>query len=251
MFKSFRQRLRAGEQLLGTLVSLPSPEVAETLAGAGFDWLFIDGEHGAFDALVAQRMLQAVGDRCPCLLRVPLDDEIAIKKALDIGAAGVIVPQVNSAAQARRIVSMCKYPPQGRRGVGLARAHGYGSYFGDYVRNANSEVSVVIQAEHIDAVKNIAEMVRTEGVDAIFIGPYDLAASMGHMGDVQAPAVLDAVATIRAACKEAQVALGIFGLDAAGMRGYLQDGFTLIAAGCDSYWLLQGAKQAMGELTRA
>jgi len=123
----FRTRLKRGDLLAGTLVSLPSPEIAEILAEAGFDWLFVDLEHSTLDVRSAQTVLQAVGGRVDCLLRVPLNDEIWIKKALDTGAAGIIVPQVNSADDARRAVRYSKYPPQGARSAGMARAHGYGA----------------------------------------------------------------------------------------------------------------------------
>jgi 2-dehydro-3-deoxyglucarate aldolase/4-hydroxy-2-oxoheptanedioate aldolase len=241
MFQKFRRRLLAGEQLLGTLISLPSPEAAEIAASTGYDWLFIDGEHGALDALLIQRMLQAVGDRCPCLVRVPLADEISIKRVLDVGAAGVIVPQVNTVAQAEAVVRCCRYPPQGGRGVGIARAHGYGGYFGEYVAHANEDVSVVIQAEHIDAVENIEGLAAVAGVDAIFVGPYDLSASMGRMGQVADPDVQAAIGRVASACQRSGRATGIFGLDATAVRGYAGDGFTLLAAGCDGAWLVQGA----------
>jgi 2-keto-3-deoxy-L-rhamnonate aldolase RhmA len=131
MKTNFRSRLKHGETLLGTLVTLPSPEVAELFSNAGFDWLFIDMEHSPLDVREAQAILQAVGERCACVLRVPLNDEIWIKKALDIGASGIIIPQVNSRQEAERAVRFCKYPPQGSRGVGVARAHGYGARLQD------------------------------------------------------------------------------------------------------------------------
>jgi 2-dehydro-3-deoxyglucarate aldolase/4-hydroxy-2-oxoheptanedioate aldolase len=248
MPESFRDRLRAGERLLGTLITLPSPEVAEILAAAGFDWLFLDGEHGAFDVLEAQRLLQAVGERCPCLLRVPSSDEASIKKALDIGVAGVIVPQVNNADDAERVVRFSKYPPVGTRGVGIARAHGYGGYFGDYVARANEELAVVIQAEHIEAVRNIDAMAGVAGIDAVFVGPYDLSASMGKMGQVGDPEVQKAITRVRDSCLAAGLTLGIFGLRADAVAPYIAQGFTLIAAGCDSVFLASAARATLEEL---
>lgn len=248
MFHSFRRRLRECNRLLGTLVSLPSPEVAEILAAVGFDWLFLDGEHGPLDYLTAQRMIQAVGDRCPCLLRIPLAEEIEVKKALDIGAAGIIVPQVNTAEQAARIVQWCRYPPAGTRGVGIARAHGYGGYFGDYVQRANDEVSVVVQVEHIDAVRNVGSIVEVPGIDAVFVGPYDLSASMGLMGQVSHADVTAAIATVRDACTRRQMPLGIFSLDPRAMAPHLDQGFSLIAAGCDSAYVLAGGRDALAQL---
>lgn len=248
MFHSFRRRLRERNRLLGTLVSLPSPEVAEILAAVGFDWLFLDAEHGPLDCLTAQRMIQATGDRCPCLLRVPLADEIEVKKALDIGAAGIIVPQVGTAEQAAAIVQWCRYPPAGTRGVGIARAHGYGGYFGEYVQRANEEVSIVVQVEHIDAVRNVESIIEVAGIDAVFVGPYDLSASMGLMGQVSHAEVSAAIATVRDACSRRQIPLGIFGLDPEAMGRYLEQGFSLIAAGCDTAYILGGGRDALAQL---
>lgn len=248
MFHSFRRRLRERSRLLGTLVSLPSPEVAEILATVGYDWLFLDGEHGPLDYLTAQRMIQAVGDRCPCLLRIPLAAEIEVKRALDIGAAGIIVPQVSTAEQAARVVQWCRYPPAGTRGVGIARAHGYGGYFGDYVQGANEEISVVVQVEHIDAVGNVASIAEVAGVDAVFVGPYDLSASMGLMGQVSHADVTAAIATVCDACTRRQMPLGIFSLDPRTLGPYLEQGFSLIAAGCDSAFILGAGRDALAQM---
>ena len=250
MSGDFRRRLRAGEALIGTLVGLPSPEVVEILAHAGFDWLFLDMEHGAFDPLRAQALLQAAGPDCPCLLRVPSHDEVWIKKALDIGAAGVIVPQVNTAAQAERIVSLCRYPPAGTRGVGIARAQGYGAGFADYMQRANDETSVVIQAEHIEAVANIDAIAKVDGVDAVFIGPYDLSASMGRPGAVADPDVQAAIDRIIETCKAAGRALGTLGLSAEVARRQLQRGCTLMAVGCDSLLLHNAAVEILSAMRR-
>ena len=246
----FRRRIRARDPLIGTLAGLPSPEVVEILAHAGFDWLFLDMEHGAFDPLRAQALLQAAGPGCPCLLRVPSHDEVWIKKALDIGAAGVIVPQVNSAAQAERIVSLCRYPPAGTRGVGIARAQGYGAGIVDYMRRANDEICVVIQAEHIEAVANIDAIAKVDGVDAVFIGPYDLSASMGRPGAIDDPAVQAAIGKIIDTCKAAGRVLGTLGMSAEAARRELQRGCTLMAVGCDSVLLHNAAVGILSDMRR-
>ena len=139
MAVSFNERLRNEETLIGTIVSVPSPEVAEVLSLAGFDWLFIDMEHGAIDITAAQHMLQAADAVTPCLIRVPSQEEVWIKKCLDMGAAGIIVPHVNSADEARRVLAWAKYPPRGSRSVGIGRAHGYGPRFLDYMNRANEK----------------------------------------------------------------------------------------------------------------
>ena len=131
--RDFKARLAAGERLFGTMITLPTPATAEILAGLGFDWFFIDGEHGPLGISEILSILQAVSHRVACIVRVPEAAEVPIKKVLDIGAHGIIVPQVNSVEQAEDVVRWAKYSPQGARGVGLARAHGYGSNFADYL----------------------------------------------------------------------------------------------------------------------
>lgn len=244
----FRQRLLGRELLLGTMLSQPCPAVADILAGCGFDWLFVDGEHGPFDLHDIERTLQAVAGRAACLVRVPGHQEAPIKQALDLGADGIIVPQVNTAAQARSVVSFARYAPCGIRGVGLARAHGYGRDFQDYVENANDRVSVVVQAEHIDAARNIRQIVAVEGVDAVLIGPYDLSASLGKTGQLDDPSVKDAIAVISDACSEAGKPLGIFGLNAAAVSAYKNSAFTLLVAGVDTIMLGQAAQRLLEEL---
>ena len=185
---SFAERLRKGERLIGTLVSLPSAEITEILSETGFDWLFIDAEHGAFNPQQAQTLLQAAG-QCPCVIRVPAGDEVWIKKALDIGGAGIIAPQVHTAEQAEQIVRYCKYSPDGSRGVGIGRAHKYGIRFEDYIKTANENIAVILQAESREAIDNIESITSVEGIDAILIGPYDLSASLGKIGKVTDPEV--------------------------------------------------------------
>jgi 2-dehydro-3-deoxyglucarate aldolase len=243
----FAERLRRGDLLIGTLVSLPSPEITEILAGCGFDWLFIDAEHGAFNPQQAQGMLQAAGE-CPCVVRVPCDDEIWIKKALDIGAAGVIVPQVHGPEQARQVVRACKYSPAGARGVGIGRAHRYGLEFEQYIKRANRQTAVILQAESQQAVDNIAEIAAVPGVDAIFIGPYDLSASLKRIGRVQDRKVTDAIARIVRTCKTAGVRLGYFGVSSAAVRPCIKKGFTLLTVGVDSLFITKSAKETLAEL---
>lgn len=245
MNRQFKARLLAGELLVGTVVSLPAPEVAELLAALGFDWLFIDTEHGPLGIRDAQALLQAAGPDCPCLVRVPTGEEAWIKKALDIGAAGVIVPQVNSAEQAQRVVSLCKYPPAGVRGVGLARAQGYGTRFQEYVASANEQLVVVIQAETAQAVEKIESIAKVPGIDAVLIGPYDLSSSLGKPGALDDPDVVAAMARVRDACQQAGVRLGAFAADVPAARAFIDQGFTLIATGADITFLSEAAQDAL------
>ena len=230
------------------MLTIPAPEVAEMIAKCGFDWLFMDGEHSPLSTLDWQRMLQAVAGRAAGIIRVAENSEAAIKKVLDIGADGIIAPQVNNAELARRIVAWCKYPPAGKRGVGLARAQGYGLDFADYVESANDDIAVIVQAEHIDAIDNIDEIVEVEGIDAVFIGPYDLSASMNKMGQVDDPEVVAAIDRVTRACRHKGIALGYFGLDAEAVQPYIDQGYRLICTGVDAGFVTQGAQQVLQQL---
>jgi 2-dehydro-3-deoxyglucarate aldolase/4-hydroxy-2-oxoheptanedioate aldolase len=250
MSAQLHSRLIAGELLVGPVVTLPAPEVAEILAGLGFDWLFIDVEHSPMGFREAQMLLQAVGTRCPCLVRVPAGEEVWIKKALDIGASGVIVPQVHSAEQAECIVRLCKYPPEGSRGVGVARAHGYGRWFSEYVAQANEQVAVVIQVESAQAVRNIRSIVQVPGLDAVFVGPYDLSSSLGKAGLLTDPGVRAAIETVTASCLRAGMRLGAFGTDAPAVQPFIEQGYTLIAVGIDTLFLSGAAGSVLSDVAQ-
>ncbi len=244
----FRTRLLRGDLLFGTMVTLHAPEVAELLATVGCDWLFLDAEHGVFDARRLQAMLQGAGATTPCLVRVASAAEVPIKQALDIGAAGIIVPQVNSATQAEQVVRWAKYPPVGTRGAGVARAHGYGWRQGNYISSANENTAVIVQAEHIDAVRQIEAIARVKGIDAVFIGPYDLSGSLGVLGQIDHPSVIEAIDHVTEVCHAAGVRLGIFGVSADAVKPYLAKGYTLITAGVDTLLLAQAASSLLAQL---
>lgn len=248
MGHDFRVRLKRGDKLLGTMVTLPTAATAEILAGLGFDWLFVDGEHGPLETGELGSILQAVSRDVACLVRVPEAAEVPIKKALDLGAAGIIVPQVNTAEQAADVVRFARYAPEGARGVGLARAHGYGMRFKEYVESANREIAVVVQAEHARAVDNIEAIARVPGVDAVLLGPYDLSASLGKTGQVDDPVVVAAIRRVTDACVAAGMPLGYFGVTAAAVKPYVERGYTLIVAGVDTLFLGQGARTLLGDL---
>jgi len=181
-------------------------------------------------------------------VRVPAADEVAIKKVLDLGAHGIIVPQVNTAEQAARVVRAARYPPEGARGVGLARAHGYGQRFKEYLESANREVAVIVQAEHADAVENIQSIVQVPGVDAVLLGPYDLSASLGKMGKIDDALVVAAIRRVTDTCRAAGMPLGYFGVTAAAVRPYAAQGYTLIVAGVDTTLLGGAARALLAEL---
>ena len=246
---SFRARLAAGELLVGPIVTLPAPEVSELLASLGFDWLFVDMEHSPLSVGDVQAMLQGAGPHCAALVRVPAGEEAWIKKVLDTGASGIIVPQVHTAEQAEQVVRLCKYPPEGARGVGVARAHGYGNRFSPYIATANEQVVVVVQAESAEAVRNIESIASVPGVDAVLVGPYDLSSSLGKPGQLSDPEVQAAISAVTEGCLKAGTRLGAFGLDAAAVHPFIEQGYTLIAAGIDTLFLSSAATDVLVGIT--
>lgn len=246
---TFRTRLAAKERLIGTVISLPVPEIAEICADAGFDWLFLDMEHGALQLDDVQRIAQAVGERCPLLVRVPATERLWITRVLEIGVAGLILPQLSSAGEVARVVSFAKYPPQGTRSVGIGgRAQRYGAAFSEYLSRANEDAALVVQVEHIDAVRNLNQILNVPGVDAILIGPFDLSASMNLPGSIQDPDVQAAIRTVRESASARGMPHGIFSPDLEGARRVLDEGYSLVPVASDSSMFIGAARSMVRAL---
>ncbi len=245
---SFRAMLRRGKPLVGTVVTMPSAAAAEVLADVGYDWLFVDGEHGplGIDAIVG--ILQAAQHRCPCLVRIPALEAVWVKRALDAGADGLIAPLVNSPEAARQVVAWSRYPPEGRRSVGGGRAHGYGHRFDRYLRTANERTAVVIQIEHVDGARRIEAILEVDGIDAVFIGPYDLSGSLGKPGQIDDPDVRMHIRNVRDACLAQGKPLGIFTAEAEAARAYIDQGFVLLAVGADAVHLGNAAEASLASV---
>ncbi len=248
MTDSLVQKLENRELLMGSIMTLASPEIAEIFAGIGYDWLWVDVEHSTLTVQDVQRIVQATHGKCHCVVRAPSTDEVWIKKLMDTGVDGILFPHVNSGAEAERIVRKCKYPPEGTRSVGISRAHGYGLTFQEYVDRANREVAIVLQIEDIEAVKNVDSIVQVQGVDAIMIGPYDLSGTMGKPGKVSDDDVQREIEKVRQACEVADLPIGIFGIDPRAVKPHIGRGFTLIGMGFDTTFLIKAAKEALGEI---
>jgi 2-keto-3-deoxy-L-rhamnonate aldolase RhmA len=242
---SFVNKLKQAAPPVGTLLTFNAPEVAEMLSRCGFDWLFIDMEHGALGIESAQHTIQAIRGNCSALVRAPENSTVWIKRVLDIGCDGIIVPQVNSAEEACRAVAAAKYPPLGARSVGIGRAHGYGLSFGDYVATANEHVALIIQIEHIEAVKRLDEILRVKGIDAVLIGPYDLSGSMNLLGQVNSEPVQAAIRQIKEKCRSQSMPFGIFVLNPADAPKEIEEGCRFIAVGTDNAFLITSAKNAL------
>lgn len=238
-------RLSNKAPLIGTLVSTRSSEVAEALALCGFEWLLLDLEHSVIDIASAQNIIQALGSQTYSVIRIPSKNSENFNKALDTGCDGVIVPMVNSVAEAEYAVRCAKYPPVGNRGVGLARAQGYGLQFAEYLETANQHVALILQIEHKQAVEGIEEIVKIPGVDGIFLGPFDLSASLGLLGQVSAPQVVEAIARVRGACLKANLPFGSFTMTAELARLEIEQGAQLMVVGSDLGFLAAGSKCAL------
>jgi len=245
MIGTLREALKKGKPLVGTLLTVDSTEVAEALALSGFDWIFVDLEHGSLSLHDAQRALQAIANRCHTLVRVPDGTTENIKRVLDMGCSGIIVPMVNTAAYAQRIAALSKYPPVGERSVGIGRAQGYGLHFTEYLEVANEQTTVVVQIEHRDAVADVDQIVAVPGIDAVFVGPYDLSNSMGLVGQVSHPDVRAAIDKVRAACAQTNLPTGIFCSTAEQAVREIKAGVTLLAVGADISLMTNSAKLLM------
>lgn len=244
-----KRRWQEGQPSVGSWLSLGNPLAAELLAHVGFDWLVVDLEHNAIDLADLQSIFQAIAttDTVP-MVRVPGNDPQIIKRVLDIGAYGVVIPNVKSGAEAEQAVAACRYPPQGFRGVGTLRGRLYGGP--DYLERANEEIAVIVMIEHIEAVRRAEEILGTPGVDAAFIGPNDLAASMGlPLGlDNPHPEHQAAVAAVLAAGQKLGVPVGIHCGSVEAVNQRIAEGFLWLALSSDAGFLMEAALGAFRKL---
>lgn len=231
----FKAALTSGTPRIGLWLSMADPYLAEVAATAGFHWLLIDGEHAPNDMRSTLQSLQAVA-AYPShpVVRVVDGDPSRIKRLLDIGARTLLVPMVDTAEQARALVAATRYPPRGIRGVGSAvgRASQW-SLRGDYLAVADDEICLLVQAETTTALRNLPALCETDGVDGVFIGPADLAASMGHRGNSGHPEVQAAIETAMRTIVASGKAAGTLTSDPALARRYLELGCTFVATGVD------------------
>jgi len=240
---------REGGTSFGIFQTVASAAISEILATCGFDWILVDMEHGMTGIETAGDLLAAIdrGGSTP-LARVPSNDQTAIKRALDAGAMGVMIPMVNSREDAVNAVASCKYPPAGTRGMGPGRASLFGIRMGEYLAIADSQVMVIAQAEHREAVEHIDEILSVPGIDVVFVGPFDLSCSMGLPGQVSHPDVEKAIETVLSAARRAGVTPGIFCMDAEGARRRAAQGFRFIAIGLESVFLDRAVSRELGSL---
>ncbi|MBI1937721.1 MAG: 2,4-dihydroxyhept-2-ene-1,7-dioic acid aldolase [Ignavibacteriales bacterium] len=225
---------------LGSWITLNHFSIVEIMAHAGFDWLCIDMEHSVIDYYDAEVLIASIkANKITPYVRVGENNSRIIKRVLDAGAEGIIVPMVNSAGEAQRAVDAVKYPPKGKRGVGLARAQKYGFGFEEYRDKIIDKIKIIVQIEHIDAIKNLDEILSVEGVDGTIIGPYDLSASMGKPGRFDDAEVKEALTVYESKTKNYNKLIGFHVIkpDYNLVIEKLNSGYNFIAFSLDTLFL--------------
>ncbi len=245
--RTIKDKIKSGRPSIGTWMTLAHPSIAEILAMAGYDFVVVETEHTAMDVSEVFSMLIAIEQRGSIpFVRLAWNDPIQAKALLDSGAAGVLVPMVNTKAEAQLAVSMTKYPPMGDRGVGLARAQGYGVNFDAYVSNANDDGMLLLQIEHKVAVENIEEILSVPGIDGTYIGPYDLSMSLGIPGQLTHPLVVAAKKKVLEATLRHGLIAGIHFVHpdtaAADCAAAVEEGYRFIVVGTDILLLGDSAR---------
>jgi len=236
MLMQLKSKLSQSETTIGSWITLGHPSIAEIMASAGFDWLVLDMEHSVLELSEIQILIQVLDMRkCPAIVRLTSNHPDQIKRVMDAGATGVMVPMVRSAADAEAAVQAVYYPPRGKRGVGLARAQGYGAEFQQYRDWLEKNAVIVAMIEHIDAVNAIDSILSVDGIDAYIIGPYDLSGSMGHIGEFNHPEVTSAIEQVLKAGNKLGKPGGIHVVepDQDELRQRIATGFNFIGYGLD------------------
>lgn len=248
-----KHMLKAGRKTAGAWAQLCSPTSAEILCRAGFDWILIDMEHSPADLQTLVAQLQAMGTYGVVpLVRAPWNDLVWIKRILDAGAFGVMIPAVNTREQAIAAVQACKYPPVGVRGIaGSPRAAGFGRDTAGYLKRANDEILVILQVETPQAIEHLEEIGKVPGVDALFIGPMDLSTSMGHLGNPAHPEVQAAIATVEAKAKALGMPLGTISAGWEQAKALYDRGYQLVTLLSDVILLSRASADALAKFREA
>ncbi len=240
----FKAALAQGETVFGCWLSLGSPVATELMGTAGFDWLLIDAEHTAYDIATLRMQLMALeASESHAVLRVPVGETWILKQVLDLGAQTVLVPMVESADQARALVRAVTFPPKGNRGVGYTttRASGFGD-IADYGTTADEQICLLVQVENRAGLAALDEILEVEGIDGVFVGPADLSADMGYMGQLTHPEVMQTINDTLRRIAASGKAPGILSTDQNVLDAALESGARFVAVGLDSALLARGAR---------
>jgi 2-dehydro-3-deoxyglucarate aldolase len=246
--ETLKDKLKKNELTVGAWVTLGHPAIIEIMAGAGFDWFAVDLEHSMIGMREASELIRTIDLLgFPALIRVGSCDPHQIKRVMDAGAAGVIVPMVNSREEAEWAVKAVKYPPRGERGVGLARAQGYGFAFERYASSINEKSIVIAQIEHAKAIEDLENILTTEGIDGTMIGPYDLSGSIGKPGQFDDPGVVRLLETYKRISAQCGKPAGIHVVqpDPRVALGKINEGYRFIAFGVDFLFLGGACRETM------
>lgn len=244
-----RKSLLEGKPTIGTWVQIGHPVIGEIFGNVGFDWVAVDCEHTDIDVKGFTEVARGLYGRGPePFVRVRENNTLAIRQVLDAGARGVIVPLISSAEEARQAVNAAKYSPQGVRGFCFSRMNEYGEKFDEYVKTANDDIAVVVMIESKEAVENINEILNVDGVDGVFIGPYDLSGSYKIPGRTSDPLVQDGCKKVIEACKKHGKSAGLHVVipTEKNIEKALDDGFTFIAIGVDTIFLNEASRKTFG-----
>jgi 2-keto-3-deoxy-L-rhamnonate aldolase RhmA len=246
---TLKQRLAAGKLTRGLWVTLESASITEIAAELGFDWVVIDAEHGHLDFKQILEHIRATrGGNTTPLVRIAEVQQGLIKRVLDIGAAGIIVPQVYGADEVARAVRFAKYPPTGIRGVGGERATSWSMQMAESTRTANDQTMIIPLIETVEAFQSLDAIMSTSGVDALFVGPADLSASAGHLGQWEGPGVADMVLAIKDRAAAHGLACGIMAKGVENARQRRDQGFRMIGIASDTGLIIRGAQEGFRAL---
>ena len=251
--KILKKKLKNNNLTIGSWITIGHPSIPEILSNAGFEWLTIDMEHNSIDKSMMQNLISVIQSKnIAALVRVDKNEEVTIKHALDAGADGIIIPMVNNKEDAMRAIEYAKYPPIGKRGVGLSRAQNYGYDFEDYKKWQEENLVIIAQIEHIDGVNNLREIIGVDGIDAVIIGPYDLSGSLGYPGDFTKLELKTALNNVKNICKESCFPLGYHVVDPNPelVKSKINEGFTFIAFSTDFYFMGNNSIEMMNKLKK-
>lgn len=248
---SLKQKLKNNQLTIGSWIMIGNSMSVEVMALAGFEWLVVDIEHTSIDLETTQILITTIqANGIKALVRVSKNEEVIIKRILDMGADGIIVPMVCSKEDAIKAVNYSKYPPIGKRGVGLYRAQKYGTCFEEYKKWVDEELVIIAQIEHIEAVDNIDDILQVDGIDGTIIGPYDLSGSMGCPGDFERTDVKEAIQKVLDKCKKYNMPSGFHVVDtnSENLKLKIEQGCTFLAYGIDYFFMRDSAINGMNKI---
>jgi 2-dehydro-3-deoxyglucarate aldolase len=248
---TLKQRIRNKQLTIGSWITIPNPSVVEIMATAGFEWLTLDIEHSAIDILTVQHLIRTIqGCGLKALVRVYANNEVIIKRVLDAGADGVIVPMIKTKQDAIDLVNWVYYPPKGKRGVGLNRAQHYGIGFEEYKTKLEKEIIIIAQIEHIEAINNLTDILAVNEIDATIIGPYDLSASMGKPGKYDDDDVKEVLMQYEVVCNQLQKPKGshVISSNHTEVKSKIMAGYSFLAFSIDFFFLGDCARNEMKKL---